>query len=61
MPDTRTERMGQIATDLESEGFYTSANSVRAITEERDRLMHIEDLETIWQWAVRRIRKWRKR
>jgi radical SAM superfamily enzyme YgiQ (UPF0313 family) len=36
MPSTETPRMMQIAQDLEDDGFYTAANSVRAIAEERD-------------------------
>ncbi len=39
MPDTRTERMHQIAMDLEEDGLYTRANSVYAITEQRDKLL----------------------
>lgn len=39
MPDTRTERMMKIADDLEEEGLYTRAASIRAVTEERDRLL----------------------
>lgn len=39
MPTTRTARMKQIAADLRSDGAYTSANSVEAITAERDALL----------------------
>lgn len=39
MPTTTTERMNQIGDDLYEEGAYTSANSVHAITEERDALL----------------------
>ena len=37
MPTTTTARMRQIADDLRKQGSYTSANSVDAITDERDR------------------------
>lgn len=38
-PDTRTVRLNAIAYGLEGEGLYTSANSLRAIVEERDKLL----------------------
>jgi len=38
MPTTHTKRMEQIADDLRQEGAYTSANSVDAVTRERDEL-----------------------
>lgn len=39
MPDTRTERLNQIANDYcDSLGFYAAAHSIRAVAEERDRL-----------------------
>lgn len=36
MPTTTTERMKQIVDDLRRDGYYTAANSVDAITAERD-------------------------
>ena len=40
MPTTNTERMRQISSDLYHDGSYTSANSVEAITVERDALVN---------------------
>lgn len=39
MPTTTTGRMRQIADDLYELGSYTSANSVHAITEQRDAMV----------------------
>lgn len=39
MPTTHTARMLQIADDLREIGAYTSANSVDAITTQRDNLL----------------------
>ena len=39
MPTTTTARMNTIADEREEEGFYTQANSIRAITEERNALI----------------------
>ena len=38
MPDTRTIRLNKIAEMLEEEGHYTMANSIFAVTIERDNL-----------------------
>jgi hypothetical protein len=39
MPTTTTLRMQAIADDLRDQGLYTSANSVDAITKQRDDLL----------------------
>lgn len=40
MPSTSTARMMQIATDLEEgSGIYTSAESIRLVTQQRDELV----------------------
>ena len=38
MSDIRTQRLMQIADDLESEGNYTAATSIRRVTMQRDEL-----------------------
>lgn len=43
MSDTRTQRLMQIADDLESEGNYTAAASVRRATIQRDELVRASE------------------
>lgn len=48
MPDTRTIRLRRIADDLEEDGWYAKANSIRAVADERDSLRaQVRDLK--WQ------------
>jgi len=53
--DASTERLNQIASDIEEDGLYTSANSIREVARQRDELLE----QVVILQSQLRIARWK--